>query len=105
MSRNALDWTICGLALAAWVVIYALAGQSDYEAAQITEQHVQEVEARRDLRHPCDGITIRQWAATERWHPKAESREPECVERAKALPAHLLSMPCNLDAKTGRCRR
>ena len=102
MSRTALDWLLVAIAIGAWVFAMGKAGESDLKAAQITEQHVQEVEAHRDLRHPCDGITIRQWAATERWHPKAAQREPECVSRAKALPAHLLTMPCDFDGK--RCR-
>ena len=80
------------LVFVALIALYAFAGRRDFEDAQITEQMVAEATAKKSM-HPCDGATMKQWGAGERWHPKGEEQEPECVARAKKLPDYVLTMP------------
>lgn len=66
------------------VVMYAPAGQSDYEAAQVTEEIAQEADRK------C-AVSVAQYGPTERWKPGP--KEPVCVNAAYVLPAHLLTYP------------
>lgn len=70
---------------------YAMVGTPEFEDELILEQHLAEVSAKRSI-HPCDA-TMKQWGPAERWAPKGEEQEPECVARAKRLPPYLLTAP------------
>lgn len=92
MTRDLLDGFLVVVILALLVALYAKVGEADLQDQIILEKHIAEADARHEF-PPCDGASIRQWGATERWEPKGEAQEPACAAAAKHLPNHILSVP------------
>ncbi len=74
------------------VAAFALVGEKDFESAQVTAKIADDVHVAREV-SACDGATMKQWAAGEKWAPKGDDVQAECAPRAKQLPPHILTSP------------
>lgn len=91
-ARDILDGFLVFLVIALLLALYAAVGTPEYQDDVALEKSIAEVDRRREM-HPCDGATLKQWAAGERWAPKGEDVQAECAPRAKRLPPHILTSP------------
>lgn len=82
MTRDLIDFLLVILLLGA---LYGWAGARDFESAQVTEKIAHEVQEAREV-SPCQGATMKQWAAGERWASKGEDVQAECAPAARRVP-------------------
>lgn len=80
---------------------FSLVGERDFQDSEIAEKIARDVQEARAF-PPCDGATLKQWGAAERWAPKGEDVQAECAPAARRVPDYVLSVPCNHDGE--RCR-
>lgn len=100
-ARDAFDGLLVVVTIGALLFAYAVVGKPEFEDELILEQHIAEADQRHEF-PPCEGATLKSWAAGERWAPKGEDVQAECAPRAKTLPPYLMSIPCDFDGE--RCR-